>query len=116
MVNVWGTYCNPCLREMPGLGELAGEYDKETFQIIGIICDVNEGEDQSVAEDLVQETGAHYAHLLLNESIYYAMLTDVNAVPTTFFINKNGEILDVVVGSMEKADWEEKVNGLLAGL
>ena len=28
MVNVWATYCNPCLREMPGLGELAAEYDR----------------------------------------------------------------------------------------
>ncbi|MCI8811517.1 MAG: TlpA family protein disulfide reductase, partial [Oscillibacter sp.] len=27
MVNVWATYCNPCLSEMPGLGELAAEYD-----------------------------------------------------------------------------------------
>lgn len=29
MVNVWATYCNPCLSEMPGLGELAGEYEPE---------------------------------------------------------------------------------------
>ncbi|MCM1342697.1 MAG: TlpA family protein disulfide reductase [Lachnospiraceae bacterium] len=45
MVNVWATYCDPCLREMPGLGELAGEYDAEDFQIIGIISDVQEGAD-----------------------------------------------------------------------
>ena len=33
MVNVWATYCNPCLREMPALGELAEDYAPETFQI-----------------------------------------------------------------------------------
>lgn len=50
MVNVWATYCDPCLREMPGLAELAAEYDGSEFQIIGIVSDVWEGEDQSLAE------------------------------------------------------------------
>ncbi|MCM1541137.1 MAG: TlpA family protein disulfide reductase [Blautia sp.] len=116
MVNVWATYCNPCLREMPGLGELAGEYDAEDFQIIGIISDVQEGADQKVmdyASGLIEQTGADYTHLILNESVYYALLTDVSAVPTTFFIDENGVILDTVVGSMEKSAWEEKVNALL---
>lgn len=108
MVNVWATYCNPCLREMPELGELAAEYQKEEFQIIGIVSDVLEGDDQTLAESLVQQTGADYTHLLLNESIYNALLTDVSAVPTTFFLDESGAILDTVVGAMEKSAWEEK--------
>lgn len=116
MVNVWATYCNPCLREMPGLGELAQEYDPEEFQLVGIISDVLEGAEQETLElaaDLIEQTGADYPHLLLNESLYYGLLSDVTAVPTTFFINENGEILDTVVGSMEKSAWEEKVNAFL---
>lgn len=116
MVNVWATYCNPCLREMPGLGELAGEYAPEEFRIVGVISDVMEGADQKsidLAASLIEETGADYPHLLLNESLYYALLTDVTAVPTTFFIDENGEILDTVVGSMEKSAWEERINALL---
>ncbi len=116
MVNVWATYCNPCLREMPGLGELAGEYDPAEFQIIGIISDVQEGADQKTmdyASGLIQRTGADYTHLVLNESVYYALLTDVSAVPTTFFIDEEGVILDTVIGSMDKSTWEEKINALL---
>ena len=113
MVNVWATYCNPCLSEMPGLGELAGEFDEEEFRIIGIISDVVEGEEQELAEDLIDRTQAGYTHLLLNESIYNALLTDVAAVPTTFFIDENGVVLDTVVGAMEKSAWEEKINELL---
>lgn len=118
MVNVWATYCNPCLREMPGLGELAGEYAPEEFRIVGVISDVMEGADQKsigLAASLIEETGADYLHLLLNESLYYALLTDVTAVPTTFFIDEKGEILDTVVGSMEKSAWEERINALLEG-
>ncbi|MCI8422674.1 MAG: TlpA family protein disulfide reductase [Lawsonibacter sp.] len=113
MVNVWATYCNPCLREMPALGELAEDYAPETFQIIGIVSDVLEGDDQSLVEKLVQQTGAAYPHLLLNESLYYGLLLDVTAVPTTFFIDGNGAIVDTVIGAMEKSAWEEKINGLL---
>lgn len=116
MVNVWATYCNPCLREMPGLGELAKEYDPGDFQIIGIISDVQEGAAEKALEyavGLIELTGADYPHLLLNESLYRAFLTEVNAVPATFFLDENGTILDTVVGSMEKAAWEERINGLL---
>ncbi|NBI67493.1 TlpA family protein disulfide reductase [Pseudoflavonifractor sp. 60] len=116
MINVWATYCNPCLSEMPGLGELAAEYNGEEFQIIGIVSDVMEGSDQDLVESLVQQTGANYTHLLLNESIYYALLTDVSAVPTTFFLDENGAVLDTVVGALEKSAWEETINGLLEGL
>lgn len=116
MVNVWATYCSPCLREMPALGELAAAYDKEEFQIIGIVSDVMEGSDLGTVEDLVLETGADYPHLLLNESIYYGLLADVTAVPTTFFLDQEGTVLDTVVGAMDKSDWEEKIDGLLEGL
>ncbi len=116
MVNVWATYCNPCLSEMPGLGELAGEYESGDFQLIGIISDVQEGADQrtlDVAANLIEQTNADYAHLLLNESLYFALLTEVTAVPTTFFIDENGVVLDVVIGARDKTVWKEKIDGFL---
>lgn len=116
MVNVWATYCNPCLSEMPELGELAGEYDADEFQIIGVISDVQEGADLEMtvyAATLVEQTGAAYPHLLLNESLFYAMLSGVSAVPTTFFVDEKGEVLDTVVGAMDKESWKEKIDGLL---
>lgn len=116
MVNVWATYCNPCLSEMPGLGELAGEYDAEQFQIIGIISDVQEGTGEEAVEyatALVSQTGADYVHLLLNESLYRAMLGGVSAVPTTFFVDENGEVLDTIVGALDKSAWKEKIDAFL---
>lgn len=116
MVNVWATYCNPCLNEMPGLGELAAEHDSSQFQIIGIISDVWEGENQELAESLIQQTGANYPHLLVNDSIYYEILTSVTAVPTTFFFDGDGAFLGGIVGSTEKSAWEELISGLLEEL
>lgn len=118
MVNVWATYCNPCLNEMPELGELAGEYDSGEFRIIGIVSDVQEGAGEDgveLARALVEETGADYPHLLLNESLYYSLLTGVSAVPTTFFIDEDGKVLDTVIGARDKEGWKERIDELLEG-
>ena len=56
---------------------------------------------------------SEYPHLLLNESLYTALLTEVSAVPTTFFVDQDGQVLDTVVGAMERSAWEEKINALL---
>ena len=119
MINVWATYCNPCLREMPELGELAADYSPEEFQIIGVISDVEEDSEEKMkdyAADLVAKTGADYTHLLLNESLYFSLLTEVSAVPTTFFFDSEGNLLNTIVGSMDKASWEEEINALLENL
>ena len=113
MVNVWATYCGPCLNEMPGLGELAAEYDRAEFQIIGIVSDVREGEDPSLVEELVQQTGADYPHLLANASIDQAFLAGVSGVPTTFFFDGEGAYLGGIVGAADKSTWEELIHELL---
>lgn len=119
MINVWATYCNPCLNEMPALGEIAASYDRADFQILGIISDATVTSDQDtldLAQSLIDKTDADYTHLLLNEDLYYGMLLEVTAVPTTFFINSDRQIIDTVIGAMEKEDWEAKIEGLLASL
>lgn len=117
MLNIWGTYCNPCLKEMPDLGEIADSYDKTDFQIIGIICDVQDGADEDAinnAKALIEETGANYPHLLLNESLYTNLVGGTDAVPTTFFVNQKGEVLGYIVGANSKEGWVELIEQLLA--
>lgn len=117
MINVWGTYCNPCLTEMPDLGEIAASYDKADFQLMGIICDVPEGSEQANidnAKDLIEKTGADYPHLLLSESLYTNLVGGTDAVPTTFFVNNKGEVLGYVVGANAKDTWVELIEQLLA--
>jgi len=117
MLNIWGTYCNPCLKEMPDLGEIAASYDKADFQLMGIVCDVPEGSEASDVENakaLIEETRANYPHLLLSESLYTNLVGATDAVPTTFFINQKGEVLGYIVGANSKEAWVELIEQLLA--
>lgn len=116
MVNVWATYCSPCLNEMPELGELSEEYDSEDFQVIGIVSNVPEDADEEklgLVEALIGQTGADYPHLLLNHSLNDGLLADVSAVPTTFFFDREGKLLDTVVGAKEKSVWKKMIDGFL---
>lgn len=115
MINVWATFCGPCINEMPDLGEIAGAYDAADFQMIGIVSDAVEGDADMLAEatEIIEETGANYPHLLLNEELYMNLVGASDSVPTTYFFNQEGELLGYLVGAQSKAAWEEIIDGLL---
>ena len=119
MINVWGTYCSPCLNEMPDLGKIATEYDTADFQLIGVICDVMEGDSEknlATAKDLIEQTQAKYPHLLLNESLYASFMGAVSAVPTTFFVRQDGSLIGYLTGAQSKENWKALIDQLLAEL
>lgn len=118
MINVWATYCSPCLKEMPSLGQLANEYDSADFQIIGVVNDISEKDSRYIkyVKELVTATKADYIHLPSNQSLNDAFLKDVIVVPTTFFLNSEGEIIDTVYGSLSKKAWSDKIESLLETL
>lgn len=116
VVNVWATYCGPCIQEMPYLGELATEYDSTQVQFVGVPTDVYNQEYLEYALSLVEETGADYTHLLLSEELYNWGMSDIQYVPTTFFVNRDGEIVDTVVGSLSKEEWKALIDNKLASL
>ena len=117
MINVWATYCNPCLSEMPDLGEIAASYDSSEFQIIGIVSDVADGSNEEAiagVKDLITQTNANYQHLLLSESLYANLVGMVDSVPTTFFFNEKGEPMGYVLGAQSKESWEEIINEVMS--
>ena len=39
MINIWGTFCPPCIREMPDLGQLSTDYKAKGVQLVGVVID-----------------------------------------------------------------------------
>ena len=95
LVNIWATYCGPCLNEMPDLGELAAEYADQGVQILGLVSDVLNSDGTlsdsqlELAREIVAETGADYRHLVPSADLY-GLLSQIYAVPTTFFVDSEG--------------------------
>lgn len=120
MVNVWATYCGPCISEMPDLGALAAEYKDKGVQIIGLVSDVLDADgtvsDSQVetAKKIVAETGAAYPHLLPSDDLL-GILSQIYAVPTTFFVDSEGrQVGSAILSAQSKEAWAETIDGLLA--
>lgn len=115
MVNLWGTYCGPCIEEMPALAELHEEYAEQSFQIVGIIGDVNsyEGSKAETAKNILETAGANYVNLLPNQSMQ-AFLQPFVYVPTTVFLDQEGkQVGEPYIGARSKADWKLIIEALL---
>ena len=120
MINIWGTFCGPCIMEMPDLGELSRKYDKKDFQLMGIVIDaVNRKGDPDqkmikTANQIVEKTGANYLHVVPSKELLYGVLSEVYAVPTTFFVDKDGNLVgNVYTGSRPLAAWQAIVEEIL---
>ena len=114
MVNIWGTFCGPCIAEMPDLGEISREYKDKGFQIVGMLCDVMEPGDETALE-IVGETKADYTHLIASEDLTMNALQYVSSVPTTVFVDKEGYVVgEIYSGARDKTTWELIINQYLS--
>ena len=102
VLNVWGTYCNPCIDEMPELAAWSAEMP-ENVQLVGIVCDLASLDDADTLETanaICEATGANvYPSLVANETLM-PLLSSVVGVPTTFFVNGEGKLVgEPIVGA-----------------
>lgn len=123
MINLWATYCNPCINEMPDLGEVASEYEKQDVQVVGVVLDVFDEEGQAVdeqvskAKELIALTKANYRHLLPTEDLLGAFAVNISVVPTTLFFGRDGEMVgEPVLGSKSKEAWIDEIETRLGEL
>ena len=98
MVNVWASWCPPCVRELPELQRLNGEFGEKDCAIVGLLLDGDGEQGLADGRARLQEAGANYTILLpwdgMNE------LFPVSAVPTSFFIDSRGHVIgEPIVGA-----------------
>ncbi|MCE5192605.1 MAG: TlpA disulfide reductase family protein [Candidatus Cryosericum sp.] len=123
MVNVWGTFCGPCIREMPDLAQLPSVFPSTDFALLGIVADTSfqRTDANKVTEDTARQqmsaAGASYPSIIPDASIMQHLLVSVNFVPTTFFVDRTGTVVgEVLTGSKSKAQWTSIIQGVLASL
>ena len=100
MVNVWGTFCGPCINEMPELQKIYESLPKNA-NLIGITADVPEGMKDGVdnIKYIEEQTGVKYTNLVLDDSLMN-FTRRFPGVPATIFVDKDGNIIgDLVMGA-----------------
>ncbi len=120
MVNIWATFCGPCIREMPDLQKLSEDYADKGFQIVGICCDIYKAGDVfdegsiNEAKKIVEETGVKYLNLLPSDDLKKAKIDSVTSVPETFFVDEKGNVLgESFIGSRSYDDWAKIIDSVL---
>ena len=93
VVNLWATWCGPCVREMPAFDEVAGELD--TVEIIG----VNVGDDPADAAAFAADLGVSYPQYTDADGALTLEFEAAN-LPATAFIAADGTVLDVHMGAL----------------
>ena len=115
MVNIWGTFCGPCISEMPSLEELNGRLDEKDCGVIGIVCDVAGHEDTGqieTAKEIIGTTGVTYQNLLPWDGFDEAL--PAMFIPMTYFVNAEGQLTgEPSVGAKGADEYEALVDEIL---
>src|SRR5581483_3837542 len=105
VLDFWATWCGPCRSEMPGYTDLQRKYGKDGLVVVGL--SVDEG-GPGVVKDFVAKFGVGYQVVMADEAIQ-AAFGGVEAIPTTFLIDRAGIIRDRKVGAEPTAEYERKI-------
>ncbi|MBR4599219.1 MAG: TlpA family protein disulfide reductase [Treponema sp.] len=120
MLNIWGTFCGPCIREMPDLAKLNEANKAKGVEVVGIVIDILDRKGnvdpriKSSGEAIISQTGANYTHIIPNMTMMTGLLKNIQAVPTTIFVDSNGrQIGEAYLGSRSQKDWQKIIDEIL---
>ena len=111
VINFWTTWCPPCREETPALEASYEAYKDSEVVILGL--NLTDQDSLKDVEAFVQEFGLTYP-VLLDHDGSVGLMYQLNGLPTTFFINREGIIRTVVVGGpMSETFIRSKIEALL---
>lgn len=112
ILNFWATYCLPCLEEMPDLAEIQNEFAAFGVQVIGASAD--EAEDRPKVLEFIKETKVNFPIWLgagTDDMVRFGL---GGALPGTVIIDRNGKIVRVISGVINKDDVKKLIESMLA--
>jgi len=109
LVNFWGTYCAPCIDEMPELGKIAQEY--EGLGVLGIVIDGTG--NQEIAKKILSKSKATFTNILVSQELQSGILQTIKAVPTTIFVDSKGKIVGNRVVGAQIEEYKRQIEAFL---
>lgn len=94
LINFWASWCPPCKMELPDLAKTYNKLKNKGFVIIGIA----ESSTKEAVNQLIKQDNIKYPVVMDNDGSIANLYGGINAVPTTFLIDKNGNIVNRQIG------------------
>ena len=116
VVNVWGTFCGPCIREMPELAEWNASLPAGV-QLVGMISDIRSpDETESIAEarNILEGAGVTFTNILASDDLQL-FLSGIQFVPTTFLVDGRGNIIGEPIIGADVKKYRKAVSDYLSG-
>lgn len=119
IINIWGTWCPPCVAELPELQKVNEEYADKKVRVIGMLQDGvknNLERDEKVIENaktLLENAGVNYTIALPDLTFYSEVLVQIQSFPTTLFVNSEGELLYIEQGALNYEKWSGTIDAIL---
>jgi peroxiredoxin len=109
LLNFWATWCEPCKIEMPWFVDFEKKYGSQGLEVVGVAMD-----DASPAEisSFAQKLGVNYPVLIGKEEVG-AQYGGIEYLPSTFYISRDGKILDHVFGLVSRSEIESDIQKAL---
>ena len=109
LLNFWATFCGPCKVEMPWLVELQKQYGPQGLEIVGVALD--DSSKDTIAK-YVKDMGVNYTILQGQDSVGDAY--GAVGLPATYYIDRNGKIIDSALGLVSRSEIEDDIKKALA--
>lgn len=119
MINIWATFCQPCIVEIPEIQVLYDRLKNEGLKvnIIGIVSDTPNKENEDKAIKILESSGAKYLNIIPGQKLLSGVLKKISAVPTTIFVDNKGKIVgEFVIGMRSKEDYKKEITNRLNSL